>query len=102
MVSKPGPLDVQSNRKQKESGQAYRRLRRALCTGYGNQLAERMIHHNGYRTLGYKSQLAQVNVPPSRLYRPLLAPSSPANTCIYQIKNCVFPENINIIHAEHA
>ncbi|XXG45040.1 hypothetical protein AAC387_Pa02g0231 [Persea americana] len=56
-----GPLDVQSNRKQKESGQAYRRLRRALCTGYGNQLAERMIHHNGYRTLGYKSQLAQVH-----------------------------------------
>lgn len=56
-----GPLDVQSNRRQRESGNNYRSLRKALCIGYGNQLAQRMIHHNGYHTLGYRSQLVQVH-----------------------------------------
>ncbi|PIN24636.1 DEAH-box RNA helicase [Handroanthus impetiginosus] len=55
-----GPTDVKTSRKRKED-QDYRALRRALCTGYANQLAERMIHHNGFRTLGFKSQLVQVH-----------------------------------------
>ncbi|XP_042502948.1 probable pre-mRNA-splicing factor ATP-dependent RNA helicase DEAH4 isoform X2 [Macadamia integrifolia] len=62
-----GPLDVQANQRWKETQQDYRSLRRALCVGYANQLAERMIHHNGYRTLGYKSQLVQVH--PSSVLR---------------------------------
>ncbi|OVA15404.1 Helicase [Macleaya cordata] len=53
-----GPLDVQRRR---ESRQDYKNLRRALCVGYASQLAERMIHHNGYRTLGFKPQLVQVH-----------------------------------------
>ncbi|KAI3974420.1 hypothetical protein MKX01_014530, partial [Papaver californicum] len=53
------PLDVQTNRRRQERGQDYKNLRRALCVGYASQLAERMIHHNGYRTLGFKPQLVQ-------------------------------------------
>ncbi|XP_068665462.1 probable pre-mRNA-splicing factor ATP-dependent RNA helicase DEAH4 isoform X2 [Aristolochia californica] len=56
-----GPVDVRLKRKSRDSRQEYRCLRKALCIGYANQLAERMIHHNGYRTLGYKSQLIQVH-----------------------------------------
>ncbi|MCO5597453.1 hypothetical protein L7F22_051531 [Adiantum nelumboides] len=36
-------------------------LRRALCIGFSNRLAHRMQRHNGYRTLGVKSQLVQVH-----------------------------------------
>ncbi|XP_019158088.1 PREDICTED: probable pre-mRNA-splicing factor ATP-dependent RNA helicase DEAH4 isoform X1 [Ipomoea nil] len=54
-------LDVQTSRRHKKSQQDYKNLRKALCTGYANQLAERMIRHNGYRTLGFKSQLVQVH-----------------------------------------
>ncbi|MCO5570234.1 hypothetical protein L7F22_023953 [Adiantum nelumboides] len=36
-------------------------LRRALCIGFSNRLAHRMQRHNGYRTLGAKSQLVQVH-----------------------------------------
>lgn len=41
----------------------YIKLRKALCVGYANQLAERMIRHNGYRTItmGFRSQLVQVH-----------------------------------------
>ncbi|XP_047309268.1 probable pre-mRNA-splicing factor ATP-dependent RNA helicase DEAH4 [Impatiens glandulifera] len=39
----------------------YTKLRKALCVGYANQLAERMIRHNGYKTMGFKSQLVQVH-----------------------------------------
>lgn len=56
-----GPLDVQSSFRQRKGEQDYRSLRKALCKGYGNQLAERMLHHNGFRTLGYRSQLVQVH-----------------------------------------
>lgn len=56
-----GSLDVRANHRWKESRQDYRKLRKALCVGYANQLAERMIHHNGYRTLGFKPQLVQVH-----------------------------------------
>ncbi|KAI3985679.1 hypothetical protein MKX01_033962 [Papaver californicum] len=56
-----GPLDVQTNRRRQERQQDYKNLRRALCVGYASQLAERMIHHNGYRTLGSKPQLVQVH-----------------------------------------
>ncbi|XP_006664827.1 probable pre-mRNA-splicing factor ATP-dependent RNA helicase DEAH4 [Oryza brachyantha] len=55
-----GPTDVQVRRGQK-SDLDYRKLRRALCVGYGNQLAERMLHHNGYHTVGYRVQLMQVH-----------------------------------------
>ncbi|KAM0907296.1 hypothetical protein ACQ4PT_016222 [Festuca glaucescens] len=55
-----GPTDLQARRGRK-SDPDYRKLRRALCVGYGNQLAERMIHHNGYHTVGYRTQLVQVH-----------------------------------------
>ncbi|GLU21813.1 hypothetical protein SLE2022_379290 [Rubroshorea leprosula] len=63
-----GSLDVQANGRRNESQQDYRKLRKALCIGYAGQLAERMIHHNGYRTIGFKSQLVQVH--PSSVLRP--------------------------------
>ncbi|XP_052185783.1 probable pre-mRNA-splicing factor ATP-dependent RNA helicase DEAH4 isoform X2 [Diospyros lotus] len=62
-----GSLDVQTNGRWKESREDYRKLRKALCVGYGNQLAERMIRHNGYRTVGFKPQLVQVH--PSSVLR---------------------------------
>ncbi|XP_059445289.1 probable pre-mRNA-splicing factor ATP-dependent RNA helicase DEAH4 [Corylus avellana] len=63
-----GSLDVRANGRWKESELAYQKLRKALCIGYANQLAERMIHHNGYRTLSFKPQLVQVH--PSSVLRP--------------------------------
>ncbi|VFQ66787.1 unnamed protein product [Cuscuta campestris] len=51
----------QTSRRHKQSQQDYKNLRKALCAGYANQLAERMIHHNGYRTIGFKPQLVQVH-----------------------------------------
>ncbi|XP_059657727.1 probable pre-mRNA-splicing factor ATP-dependent RNA helicase DEAH4 [Cornus florida] len=62
-----GPLDVRTKERWKESRQDYMNLRKALCVGYANQLAERMIRHNGYRTIGFKSQLVQVH--PSSVLR---------------------------------
>ncbi|KAL2495808.1 RNA helicase family protein [Forsythia ovata] len=62
-----GSLDVKTSKRQKQ-GQDYRALRKALCSGYANQLAERMIRHNGYRTLGFKSQVVQVH--PSSVLKP--------------------------------
>ncbi|KAL0327356.1 UNVERIFIED_CONTAM: putative pre-splicing factor ATP-dependent RNA helicase DEAH4 [Sesamum angustifolium] len=62
-----GSMDVKTSKKWKED-QDYRPLRKALCSGFANQLAERMIRHNGYRTLGFKSQLVQVH--PSSVLKP--------------------------------
>ncbi|KAK4423932.1 putative pre-splicing factor ATP-dependent RNA helicase DEAH4 [Sesamum alatum] len=62
-----GSMDVKTRKKRKED-QDYRPLRKALCSGYANQLAERMIRHNGYRTLGFNSQLVQVH--PSSVLKP--------------------------------
>ncbi|KAK6242248.1 hypothetical protein SCA6_007637 [Theobroma cacao] len=62
-----GSSDVQANQSRK-GHQNYRNLRKALCIGYASQLAERMRHHNGYRTLGFKSQLVQVH--PSSVLQP--------------------------------
>jgi hypothetical protein len=59
MLLNLGSTDVHA-RKSRKSDPDYRKLRRALCVGYGNQLAERMLHHNGYHTVGYRSQLVQV------------------------------------------
>ncbi|KAJ3671464.1 hypothetical protein LUZ60_007543 [Juncus effusus] len=56
-----GAMDVESGLRQRKKENDYRKLRRALCVGYGNQLAERMLHHNGFRTVGYRSQLVQVH-----------------------------------------
>ncbi|TKY59874.1 ATP-dependent RNA helicase dhx8 [Spatholobus suberectus] len=56
-----GPLDVRANGKREELRQDYRNLRKALCMGYANQLAERKMHHNGYRTLGFQAQVVQVH-----------------------------------------
>ncbi|KAG6398731.1 hypothetical protein SASPL_140200 [Salvia splendens] len=61
-----GPMDVKTSKRRRED-QDYRSLRKALCSGYGNQLAERMLRHNGYKTLGFKSQLVQVH--PSSVLR---------------------------------
>ncbi|KAI4343371.1 hypothetical protein L6164_010728 [Bauhinia variegata] len=61
------PLDVQANGTVEEFHRGYRNLRKALCVGYANQLAERKLHHNGYRTLGFKSQVVQVH--PSSVLR---------------------------------
>jgi len=59
MLLNLGSTDVHA-RKSRKSDPDYRKLRRALCVGYGNQLAERMLHHNGYHTVGYRTQLVQV------------------------------------------
>ncbi|KAH6777513.1 RNA helicase family protein [Perilla frutescens var. frutescens] len=61
-----GSMDVKTSRKRREDPD-YRALRKALCSGYANQLAERMSRHNGYRSLGFKSQLVQVH--PSSVLR---------------------------------
>ncbi|CAK8541921.1 unnamed protein product [Lathyrus sativus] len=55
------PLDIKENRKGEEYRRDYRNLRKALCVGYANQLAERKMHHNGYRTLGFRGQIVQVH-----------------------------------------
>lgn len=55
-----GTLDVRTSESRKERRDDYRNLRKALCVGFANQLAERMTLHNGYRTIGFKSQLVQV------------------------------------------
>ncbi|KNA17592.1 hypothetical protein SOVF_078270 [Spinacia oleracea] len=60
--------DVHGSHKSREKKMGYRNLRKALCVGYANQLAERMMRHNGYRTLGLKSQLVQVH--PSSVLQP--------------------------------
>ena len=57
---KTGSLEVRGKEGRRESQQDYKKLRKALCAGYASQLAERMIHHNGYRPVGLKSQLVQV------------------------------------------
>lgn len=57
---KLGSLDVQTSNRRRGGQQEYKNLRKALCIGYANQLAERMIRHNGYRPLGFKSELVQV------------------------------------------
>ncbi|XP_038714325.1 probable pre-mRNA-splicing factor ATP-dependent RNA helicase DEAH4 isoform X2 [Tripterygium wilfordii] len=62
-----GSLDVRPKERRKESRQDYKDLRKALCVGYAGQVAERMIRHNGYRTIGFKSQLVQVH--PSSVVR---------------------------------
>ncbi|KAM3303778.1 putative pre-mRNA-splicing factor ATP-dependent RNA helicase DEAH4 isoform X2 [Capsicum chacoense] len=63
-----GSLDVQTSNKRRDGQQEYKNLRKALCIGYANQLAERMIRHNGYRPLGFKSELVQVH--PSSVLNP--------------------------------
>ncbi|CAJ2677599.1 probable pre-mRNA-splicing factor ATP-dependent RNA helicase DEAH4 isoform X2 [Trifolium pratense] len=55
------PLDIKENGKGEEFRRDYRNLRKALCVGYANQLAERKMHHNGYRTLGLQGQVVQVH-----------------------------------------
>lgn len=95
-----GSLDVRANHRWKESRQDYRKLRKALCVGYANQLAERMIHHNGYRTLGFKPQLVQVHpsselktdeeglLPNYVVYHELIATSRPymCNVCAVEMQ----------------
>ncbi|XP_049352747.1 probable pre-mRNA-splicing factor ATP-dependent RNA helicase DEAH4 [Solanum verrucosum] len=56
-----GSLDVQTSNRRRGGQQEFKSLRKALCIGYANQLAERMIRHNGYRPLGFKSELVQVH-----------------------------------------
>ncbi|KAK1266012.1 putative pre-mRNA-splicing factor ATP-dependent RNA helicase [Acorus gramineus] len=94
-----GAVDVQSNHRHKESRLQYHGLRKALCQGYGNLLAERMIHHNGYRTLGHRSQLVQVHpssvlesdedgrLPDYVVYHELVATSRPfmRNVCAVEM-----------------
>ncbi|XP_004504465.1 probable pre-mRNA-splicing factor ATP-dependent RNA helicase DEAH4 [Cicer arietinum] len=55
------PLDIRTNGRGGEFRRDYRNLRKALCVGYANQLAERKMHHNGYRTLGFQGQVVQVH-----------------------------------------
>lgn len=56
-----GSLDVRDKKSITERKQGYTNLRKALCVGYASQLAERLIHHNGYRTVGFRAQLVQVH-----------------------------------------
>lgn len=63
-----GPLDVRTSNRWKDGQEDYNDLRKALCVGYAGQLAERMLRHNGYRTIGFKSQLVQVEEKISFIY----------------------------------
>ncbi|CAM8971781.1 unnamed protein product [Rhodiola kirilowii] len=56
-----GSLDVRDKKGLIERQHGYTNLRKALCVGYANQLAERLIHHNGYRTIGFRAQLVTVH-----------------------------------------
>jgi hypothetical protein len=49
-----------SRKKDESTEQRTVPLRKALCIGFANKLARRMTKHNGYRTMGEKSQLVQV------------------------------------------
>ncbi|GFY99989.1 RNA helicase family protein [Actinidia rufa] len=94
-----GSLDVQMKERWKESREDYRKLRKALTVGYASQLAERMIRHNGYRTLGFKPQLVQVHpscvlriddegmLPNYVVYHELISTSRPfmRNVCAVEI-----------------
>ncbi|KAK3228876.1 hypothetical protein Dsin_000757 [Dipteronia sinensis] len=94
-----GSLDVRTKQRRKDSRQDYRNLRKALCVGYANQLAERMLRHNGYRTVGFKSQLVQVHpssvlkadeegtLPDYVVYHELIATSRPfmRNVCAVEM-----------------
>ncbi|KAK0591465.1 hypothetical protein LWI29_002365 [Acer saccharum] len=94
-----GSLDVRTKQRRKENRQDYRNLRKALCVGYANQLAERMLRHNGYRTVGFKSQLVQVHpssvlkadeegtLPDYVVYHELIATSRPymRNVCAVEM-----------------
>ncbi|XP_076944092.1 putative pre-mRNA-splicing factor ATP-dependent RNA helicase DEAH4 [Bidens hawaiensis] len=62
-----GSLDVKRKERRRDREHDYKSLRKSLCVGYACQLAERMIRHNGYQTLGFKSQLVQVH--PSSVLR---------------------------------
>ncbi|GJR85259.1 probable pre-mRNA-splicing factor ATP-dependent RNA helicase DEAH4 [Tanacetum coccineum] len=52
-----GSLDVRRKERRRDRQNDYQNLRKSLCVGYASQLAERMMRHNGYRTVGFKSQL---------------------------------------------
>lgn len=60
IITETGGLDIKRKERRRDREENYKNLRKALCVGYASQLAERMIRHNGYRTLGFKSQLVQV------------------------------------------
>ncbi|KAJ0634302.1 putative RNA helicase [Helianthus annuus] len=62
-----GSLDVRRKERRRDREHDYKNLRKSLCVGYASQLAERSIRHNGYKTLGFKSQLVQVH--PSSVLR---------------------------------
>ncbi|CAN1794693.1 Probable pre-mRNA-splicing factor ATP-dependent RNA helicase DEAH4, partial [Linum perenne] len=63
-----GSTDVRATRRYRDGEHGCRNLRKALCVGYANKLAEKMVHHNGYRTIGFKPQLVQVH--PSSVLKP--------------------------------
>ncbi|XP_065874215.1 probable pre-mRNA-splicing factor ATP-dependent RNA helicase DEAH4 isoform X2 [Euphorbia lathyris] len=56
-----GSLDVQAGGRSRGGEYNYRNLRKALCAGYANKLAEKMVHHNGYRIIGFKDQVVKVH-----------------------------------------
>ncbi|CAI9116556.1 OLC1v1017738C1 [Oldenlandia corymbosa var. corymbosa] len=107
-------LEVQTMKRWRTNEQEYKNLRKSLCVGYANQLAERMLRHNGYQTLGFKSQLVQVHpssvlktdddgmLPNYVVYHELIATSRPymRNVCAVEM-SWVLPiirklENLNI------
>ncbi|KAK1403211.1 RNA helicase [Heracleum sosnowskyi] len=95
-----GPLDVRTSKRWKDGQEEYKDLRKALCVGYAGQLAERMLRHNGYRTIGFKSQLVQVHpssvlrtddeglLPNYVVYHELIATSRPfmRNVCAIEMQ----------------
>eukprot|EP01018_Ginkgo_biloba_P031799 Gb_15844 [translate_table: standard] len=93
-----GSLDVRPKENSRE-GKDIRNLRKALCIGFANRMAQRMERHNGYRALCYKSQLVQVHpsacplevdedglYPEYVLYNELLVTSRPyiRNLCVVE------------------
>lgn len=60
LIDKIDRLEVGARGRKSSSRDDYMKLRKALCVGNANQVAERMLRHNGYRTLTFRPQLVQV------------------------------------------
>ncbi|EPS69425.1 hypothetical protein M569_05341, partial [Genlisea aurea] len=63
-----GPMHVKISKRHEED-RNYTALRKSLFSGHTNQIAERMLHHNGYKTLGLKAQQQLVQVHPSSVLK---------------------------------
>ncbi|CAM6041396.1 unnamed protein product [Sphagnum compactum] len=67
MKKNPGGFEESATNQSKEKVSSTRSLRKALCQGFANRLAQRMPHHNGYHIVSHRSQLVQIHPSASTL-----------------------------------